>query len=347
MSAMNAMSAMSGGPLPRTLSPLALPLSWGYGFGVRAVSAVRGLGIGVRRLSVPVLSVGNVTVGGTGKSPFVAWAARTLAAAGARPAIALRGYGSVDPARGDEVLEYRETAPGIPVLAGPDRHAMVQAALARGEPIGCVVLDDGFQHRRLARDLDVVLIDATRPGLDGPLLPAGWLREPAGALRRADLVVVTRATRIDQSLADAIRRFHGREPFAWCDHRWAWIEVVSASGTRIEPVSWLDGRSVAIVAGIGHPEAFVDAARRAGAAVADRTIARDHARWDGAAGDAALATGRGTGLVLTTRKDWVKLVARPLPAGVEVAIPRLELAFLAGESALRERLVGAAAPARR
>jgi tetraacyldisaccharide 4'-kinase len=330
------------GPLPAGLAPLSVPLSWGYGLAVRAVSLGRNRGFGMRRLPVPVISVGNVTVGGTGKSPFVAWAARTLAAAGARPAIALRGYGAADPARSDEALEYGKTAPGVPVLAGADRYASVQAAIARGERLDCVVLDDGFQHRRLARDLDAVLVDATRPGLEGRLLPAGWLREPAGALGRADLVVVTRAARIDDALAAVIRRFHGREPLAWCDHRWSSIELVSSAGTRTEPVGWLAGRPAAIVAGIGHPAAFLDAARRAGVAIERQAIARDHASWAGAAGDAALASGRGPGLVLTTRKDWVKLAARPLPPGVEVAIPRLELAFLAGEQPLRQRLAEAA-----
>lgn len=333
---------MSSGPLPAALAPLAIPLSWAYGAAVRSVSALRGCGIGVRRLPLPVISVGNVTVGGTGKSPFTAWTARELAAAGARPAIALRGYGARDPDRGDEALEYRDTAPGIPVLAGADRHASVVAALARGEAIGSVVLDDGFQHRRLARDLDVVLVDATRPGLDGRLLPAGWLREPAASLARADAVVVTRASRFDPALAAAIRRFHGRDPIAWTDHRWTSLDVVSAGGTRREPVEWLRGRRAALVAGIGNPAAFVAAARAAGVDIASETIGRDHAPWAGPAGDAALATGVGPGLVVTTRKDWVKLTARPLPAGVEIAVPRLEIAFLEGEATLRARLADAA-----
>jgi tetraacyldisaccharide 4'-kinase len=333
---------MSGGPLPPGLATLSIPLSWIYGAAVRVASSRRGGGGGVRRLPVPVISVGNVTVGGTGKSPFVAWATRQLAAAGMRPAIALRGYGSRDPARGDEALEYRETSPGVPVLAGADRHATVLAAIARGADVGCVVLDDGFQHRRLARDLDVVLIDATRPGLDGRLLPAGWLREPAEALRRADLVVVTRAKGVDAGLAATIRRFHGRDPLAWTDHRWSSVEVVSAAGPRSEPVEWLRGRRAALVAGIGNPAALVAAAREAGVLLDRETIGRDHAPWAGPAGDAALATGRGPGLVLTTGKDWVKLRSRAIPPGVEIAIPRLEIAFLAGEAEVRARLLAAA-----
>lgn len=335
---------MSGGPLPSPFAPITVPLSWVYGVAVRISSSRRDTGAGVRRLPVPVISVGNVTAGGTGKSPFVAWATRQLAAAGMRPAIALRGYGSRDPARGDEALEYRETAPGISVLAGADRHATVLAAIARGSDVGCVVLDDGFQHRRLARDLDIVLVDATRPGLDGRLLPAGWLREPAQALRRADLVVVTRAQGVDAGLAATIRRFHGRDPLAWTDHRWSSVEVVSAAGVRSEPVDWLRGRRAALVAGIGNPAALVAAARGAGVTLESETIGRDHAPWDGPAGDAALMTGLGPGLVLTTGKDWVKLRSRALPHGIEVAIPRIEIAFLAGEGEVRERLLGAARP---
>jgi len=324
-------------PVRAGLLPLAIPLSWGFRAGGAALAALRDRGIGVRRLPVPVVSVGNLVAGGTGKSPCVAWTARALAAAGARPAIALRGYGSADPARSDEALEYAATAPGIPVLAGADRFASVRAALARGEPIDCVVLDDGFQHRRLARDLDLVLVDATRPSLEDRCLPAGWLREPPSALRRADLVVVTRARAVDPALAAAIRRLHGRDPIAWTDHRWTGFEVYGAGTVRSEPLGWLRGRPVAAVVGIGHPRAFLAAAEEAGATIAARTIGRDHAPWNGPAGDAALATGVGSGIVLTTRKDWVKLAGRPRPPGVEVAIPRLELAFLAGEDELLAR----------
>ena len=339
------------GPLPQALAPLAWCAARVYGLGVSLRNARFDRGVGVRRLEVsgvcvPVISVGNLTAGGTGKSPFVAWVCAELVRAGAQPVIAMRGYGAEAPEESDEAREYATTAPGARVVVDPDRVSALHAALSQVDAADLarcvVVLDDGFQHRRLARDLDLVLVDATRPGLGGRLLPAGWLREPAGALRRADLVVVTRAAGFDGKLAAAIQRFHGREPFAWCDHRWSSIEVVSPAGSRVEPVAWLAGRPVALVAGIGNPAAFVGAARRAGVSIERETIARDHAFWEGTAGDAALASGRGPGLVLTTRKDWVKLAARPLPPGIEVAIPRLELAFLGGEEPLRERLASAA-----
>ena len=174
-----------GGGIPAGVArAVLLPAEWLFGAAVRWRDfSFRRTGRSVLRASVPVVSVGNVSVGGTGKTPVASWVIRTLQRQGASPALVARGYGQ------DELLLHRRWTPGIPVIADPDRHAGVERAVREGATVA--VLDDGFQHRRLARNLDVVLVGAEE-GLPGPLLPRGPFREPARALRRAQAVIVTR-----------------------------------------------------------------------------------------------------------------------------------------------------------
>ena len=146
-----------------------------------------------RKLSVPVVSVGNLTTGGTGKTPLVVWIARWLAGRGVATAILSRGYGSTAPdgSDTDEALLFRRFVPHVPHLTGSDRYASGQRAIA-DHGAQCLVLDDGFQHRQLARDLNIAVVDCLLPFGYGHLLPRGLLREPLGSLRRADLIVLSR-----------------------------------------------------------------------------------------------------------------------------------------------------------
>ncbi|HZW29293.1 MAG TPA: tetraacyldisaccharide 4'-kinase, partial [Isosphaeraceae bacterium] len=149
----------------------------------------------VHRLGVPVVSVGNLTVGGTGKTPMVEWLARWFRARRRRVVIVSRGYRG-EQGLNDEGLVLEENLPDVPHLQDRDRVRAGRVALQELEA-DILVLDDGFQHRRLARDLDVVLIDALEPFGLGHLLPRGLLREPVRSLRRADLVVLSRADLVD------------------------------------------------------------------------------------------------------------------------------------------------------
>ncbi|MCX5677006.1 MAG: tetraacyldisaccharide 4'-kinase, partial [Planctomycetota bacterium] len=142
----------------------------------------------VRRASCPVVSVGNLTVGGTGKTPLVAHLARLVAEMGGRPVILSRGYAAPAGRPNEEALELERLCPGVPHLQNPDRRKALEDWVAQN-PCDVAILDDGFQHRGLARDLDIVLIDALRPFGFGHVLPRGLLREPLSALRRADLVI--------------------------------------------------------------------------------------------------------------------------------------------------------------
>ena len=154
-------------------------------------------------LNIPVVSIGNITVGGTGKTPIVMETVRCLRDLGVAPVILTRGYGATDPNQADEVLEYRDAEQRVPVVANADRLAGARTAVRQHGATG-LVLDDGFQHRRLRRDLDVVVIDALNPWGGGWVLPAGRLREPLRGLGRAGLVVISRANQVQREVVAAI-----------------------------------------------------------------------------------------------------------------------------------------------
>jgi len=337
---------------------LLAPLAWCYGFGVTIWSRWS-LSRGSRaRVSVPVVSVGNLTVGGTGKGPIVRWVVEVLRDAGATPVIALRGYRATA-AGSDEALEHARLLPGMPIAVGADRAAAIEQAMARDDSIDMVVLDDGFQHWRLARDLDLVLVDATAPGLDEPMLPAGPRRESATALARADAVIVTRADRVQPALRARIEALHGRPPIAWCTHDWRWLEVhdgaasIDGDGSspsptprRVDP-SWLAARRVGVVAGLGNPGAFIGQVRGAtGSDGAAHWIerGRDHAVYDAASIDRWQSRARGShcDAIVTTLKDWVKIepLARAARCGFDIpfVVPIVGVRFIEGEAPLRGML---------
>ncbi len=333
-------------PIPSALALLATPLSWAYGVGVGLRNARFDRGAGVRTLPLPVISIGNITAGGTGKTPTVAWIAAQLAVRGHRPVIAMRGYGAKPGTMGDEEREYRQILAGVEVVAHPQRADAILRHLAAAEAASgpdCVLLDDGFQHRQIRRDLDLVLVDATRPSLDDRLLPSGWLREPARALARADAVIVTRSRGHDAALAAAIERLHGKPPIAWTEHAWRSLDRYGATASDRLPVGWLRGRRVLIACGVGHPASVIADAEAAGATVANAILRRDHASVDAAGLAGIIAAGRGADAILVTRKDWVKI--EPLRAAGAMpedappfVVPDLRISFLEGEEALLRRL---------
>ena len=286
-------------------------------------------GIGVQALPRPVISVGNVTTGGTGKTPVVQWLCERLREAGERPAVLMRGYKAASGAQGDEqaMLESllnRADAPMVIVEANADRHAGGLRVLAERPEVSVFVMDDGFQHRRLGRDFDLVLIDASNPFGYGRVLPRGLLREPMSGLRRADAFLVTRASRGDVSaITECLRRYNAEAPVFRCDHVHAGLRT--ADGVVREPPA---GRAYA-VAGIGNPEAF----GRQFEDLAGHRWFDDH--WNYSKGDVEAivseARGAGAGYVVTTEKDWVKM-ARWISTTAGMPVYRAELAIrFAGE----------------
>ena len=220
-------------------SALLRPFSWVYGpLSSRQIRRKQQRAV---RVNVPVISVGNLAVGGTGKSPFVRLLVGWLQEAGHQPAIAMRGYGAANPNEADEVREHRLACPDVPVLAGADRALEIQKAQREGVPFDCVVLDDGFQHTQLARDLDIVLVDGMRPPVQTTPLPAGWLREPAIGLQRADAWVISGSMGQDDQVATA--QLAGQPALAELRAVWQGVhtpqgEEVSVQGKRCVAVSY-------------------------------------------------------------------------------------------------------------
>ena len=161
-------------------------------------------GSAVTGLLCPVISVGNITLGGTGKTPMVEWIARWYRRRGVRVTLISRGYGHAGGIN-DEGLVLEENLPDVPHLQDPDRVRLASIAVLELET-ELIILDDGFQHRRLARDLDIVMLDALDPFGLGRLFPRGLLREPKGSLRRAGAIVLSRADLLEPAARDAIRR---------------------------------------------------------------------------------------------------------------------------------------------
>ncbi len=301
----------------------------------------------VTRLPVPVVSVGNISVGGTGKTPMVMRIVEWLLGAGRRPVIAMRGYGARPGAASDEEAEYRGRFQDVPIVAQADRLGGLRPVLA-GKKADCVVLDDGFQHRFIARDLDIVLIDATRSPFDDRCLPAGWLREPVGSLRRAGVVVVTHAEAVSESeishLTSHISDLVPRVPIFVARHEWSGIRVATRAEASVrevsEPVEWFHGRPVVAASGIGNPGAFIAGLESAGARVLGAVARRDHHEWTRADVDEVRGRLRGVAdaVVVTTEKDWVKLKRLSL-SGLVVARPVLAMGLGKDEERFAQRIM--------
>lgn len=247
--------------------------------------------------SIPAISVGNVTVGGTGKTPIAAEIARRMVARGARPAILLRGVG------GDEPVVHRALVPEAIVIPDPDRVRGAQRARTEGADV--VVLDDAFQHRRIDRVADIVLIAAEDARHPARLLPAGPYREPMSALKRAALVVITRKRASDEDVDRAVARVNDGSPgvpIAVARFTLAGLRGISAR----KPLSTLGGKPVLAIAGVGDPESFAAQLRNAGADVTLAAFGDHHAYT---AGDAVRLAGRVSpgGMAVCTLKDFVKL----------------------------------------
>jgi len=295
----------------------------------------------IHRAEIPVLSVGNITAGGTGKTPVVAFLAKLLRQRGLRVAIVSRGYGAIDGSVNDEALELERLLPDVPHIQNRDRHKAV--TLATDELAAQVILlDDAMQHRRMHRDLEVVLVDATNPYGFGYLLPRGLLRESLRGLQRAGLLILTRVDLVPQDRATSIQAIAARYA-----PNTPWIEAVH------QPESFLrwpaeehrldrwQGKKVLAFCGIGNPEAFRVTLERLKLEVVDWKVFRDHCTYDRDDVESLqnwIAQRKPEiDAVLCTAKDVVKL-RTPVLAGVPLLSLTIGLKIVRGEELLHAQI---------
>lgn len=277
-----------------------LPFSGLYAGAVAARSAWYRMGLArPRPLPLPAIAVGNLSVGGTGKTPLAAWIAAYCADAGRRPGIVLRGYGR------DEVLVHRRLVPDAIVVANPDRVAGAYAAKAQGATV--IVLDDAFQRLDTDRDLNIVVLAAEQARLPRWTLPAGPWREGQGALSRADLIVVTRKraeAEVANALADQLATRWPGTPGAIARLTLTGLSGMR-SGTAI-PLAALRGQRIIAAAGIADPESFAVQLRASGATV-QLAAYQDHHEYGAEDVARLVQAAAGAGYLVVTEKDAVKL----------------------------------------
>lgn len=313
------------------------PFSLGYSFIQRLRASFYKIGIlRSRRLPRPVISIGNITVGGTGKTPVTAYIARLLLQQGYRVAVLSRGYGGslegqsivvsdgatvmLSPREcGDEPYLLASTIPGLMVVIGPDRHAAGLLAMQQLAP-DVFLLDDGFQHLRLQRDLNILLVDYSRPYGNGWTLPAGLLREPVSAGKRADLIIQTRSP-------DGILNKAMTEGIPSCNARHRIVDLLPLSGGDPTPLPCPTPLKALAFAGIAEPSAFFDELRSLGLDLVHTIRFSDHTTYADAEVSGILdAMGHyGAEVAITTEKDGVKLKGLTNDIRCRIQLARLEL----------------------
>jgi tetraacyldisaccharide 4'-kinase len=302
----------SGAPVQ--LTPLLVPIELAY----RATMALRNLGydsglLKTHRVAAPVISVGNLVAGGAGKTPVTRYLTDQLVARGRRPAILHGGYGS------DEARLHSEWHPDIVVLAGKDRVAAARQALVRGADV--ILLDDAFQHRRLARDLDIVLLAAESTNLR--MIPAGPARETLDQVKRADFIIITRKVAPTENAAVLETRAHQIAP------------GIPTARLHLRIRDDVPRDAVVAVASVARPDVFLEQLMQLGVPVLHLLAYPDH--YDYTAADIEHIRRRAQNhLVVTTAKDAVKL--RPLMPEQPLHVVQQELVFESGEGELMQRL---------
>ena len=311
-----------------------------------------------RRLPVPVLSVGNLTLGGTGKTPVVIALTEWLLAQGKRVAVLSRGYrrSSTDPRllvsdgerllvgpneAGDEPFLIAQRCPKALVAVGADRYQLGDWVLHRF-PVDCLVLDDGFQHLGLYRDVNLLLVDATDGEGLAALVPAGRLREPLQAAARATAIVVTRADAPAQ-VADIGHRLKGAigtmpDPIQVVFRPECLLSVKTGA---LQPLSWSKGKTALLCSGVGHAGSFHSLVEQIGLKVLDEIVYADHHTYTSQDVERvrARASELQAELIVTTEKDACKLAALLQHADNWWAI-RLMIQVTAGEERLKRLVVG-------
>lgn len=339
-----AVSERRGGILLRLFRLFLLPAAFLYRMAIalRAFCYRTGL-LHTHRFPCPVISVGNITAGGTGKSPMVEWLVRRLRGHDLKVLVLTRGYGKTG-ARDDE--DFAGDAPGggprdngLLRLAGKNRVAIARKAMNDFRP-DVIVLDDSFQHRRIARDLEIVMIDALRPFANGHLLPRGLLREPPSALKRADLIVLSRTDQVLPSRLEQIKEevnalSGGRTTVESVHHV---VNVRSCWNRKLHPPEWLKHRRVYAFCGIGNPDSLVKTLESIGANVVRSRFYPDHHRYTPLEVNQLTAEAKEfmADAMVTTEKDGRRLNADDFE--LTLAVVKVDLEIVKGEEHVDEIL---------
>lgn len=299
----------------------------------------------VRRAGIPVISVGNLTTGGTGKTPMVIWISKWLRKQNLRVVLISRGYtanAAKSTGGNDEAIELESRLPDVPHLQAPNRYKMSQIAVDELES-EIIVLDDGFQHRQLWRDLDIVLIDATEPFGFGRLLPRGLLREPVSALKRADIAILTRANLVSLKsrlqILDGIKQANDKIPIALTQTTFTTLLQFDGSEIPLERLG--NYSSVFVFCAIGNPAGFRSTLEQAGANVGGFQTFRDHHEFSRDELDSVGKEARrcGAEAIICTHKDLVKVGTNRIE-GLPVLAAIIDVEFISDEQPLIDCLQG-------
>lgn len=301
------------------------------------------------RLSCPVISVGNITVGGTGKTPCVIWLARMLKEHGFRPVILSRGYGgkSSGPVNivsdgkdilvpstmaGDEPYLIARTLQNIPVITGPKRVLTGKTAIDKFKA-DVLICDDAFQHRQIFRNINLVLLDSAKPLGNGHLLPRGPLREPRASLRRANAFILTRSNEIKET----INQFDEITSIPVFSSSHQPVDVVSGDYSRLLPLAELKGKKVCAFAGIAKPDSFKNALLAAGAQIISYDIFSDHHLYSSQELENIHRNflKNNADLLITTEKDGMRLLQFPEFLS-DLYLLRIELKMVPGGKSLQK-----------
>ena len=345
----------------------------GYSLAVRLRNFLYSKGLlKVHHVDAAVICVGNITVGGTGKTPLVVWLCNLitqnpkLKTQNCKCAILTRGYkagAQENKDLKDELAILAESCPEAEVIVNPDRVAGAAEAIDK-YAAKVLIMDDGFQHRRLARDLDIAAIDATQPFGYGKMLPAGLLREPVSSLKRAGAVVITRCDQVNEAqLSELEQKLRAANPdmiIARSIHAAVSVEYPGASVIpakagiqkdnkkmdsslrRNDNIEQLKGKKIFAFCGIGNPDAFLNTIKNLGAKLAGSKVYDDHYHYTSAclADISEQAEEVGADLILTTQKDWTKVISyfksqiSNSKSHLPFAYLAIEIKFLSGEDKL-------------
>ncbi len=341
-----------------TLKDLGLaPLSWAWEWAYRLRRSGYEYGFfGREYFKVPVISVGNLTFGGTGKTPLIVWLTDVLAEHSLTPAVLTRGYkgdfehgaGLIRAGQrfrlnpqdyGDEPLMIASKMQRGAVIVGKQRAKNLVRYFPEVRP-DVVLLDDGFQHLKIYRSFNIVLFDATMPYERYKTAPAGYLREGLTALKDADAIIVSRADLVSperlRDLRVFLSRFHHHGPL-WCEVGYRVVGLVDGTGHRSQPASELSGKRVIAVSAIASPEAFYRTLESQGAQIVEKVSFSDHYFFtETDVNDLLLKASRHSALVVCSEKDMVKL--RRVSQDPRLWSLRICVEFLSGEDSLRAAL---------